>query len=494
MITPSAPNHSILHIAAPKMRALCALLLAVTIAALSALGAVGCTKVVYVVQNPDGSFTEVVQQVSEVADTRASDALVIDMLTSHDVVYVGDDQPLFVQVTLDARHDLLLLERAPYNLSIVIDRSGSMSGEKMMAAKAAADWLVDQLAEGDRVSLVTYASDVRVDVPSTTIDARSRAHLHQAVANIYSGGGTFLSGGLEAGAGEVLSFLDPERLNRVVLMSDGNANEGVTSVHELTRRADILRERGVTTTTMGVGFDYNEDLMMAVATYGGGNYYYVERATAMAQVFGQELDALGRTVIRDAVVELELPPGVQVQDVYGFPYAQEGQTLKVQMNAVSAGERRRMLLALSLPKGQAVGDLEVARGRVTFHNQLTKAPEQVAFKPLKVQLSDDRDRAQASLNVPVIEKVEAVRNAQARQEAMRHLDRGDHAAAQQILQQRIAQSAQVNATANSAAISQGISSVESLNQKAAAAPAPSSSAYKHLRKSQTLGAMQELTH
>jgi Ca-activated chloride channel homolog len=482
-------------------RARWALAVCLCLLALALVG--GCTKVVYVVQNPDGTFTEVEQRGRDVVDPRTGgvqvahtggDALIIDILTSNDVVYIEDDGPLFVQVTLGAREDIQLDERASYNLSIVIDRSGSMSGEKMLSAKAAADWLVDQLGDDDQVSLVTYASDVRVDVPSTRLNPGSRAHLHNAIGALYSGGGTYLSGGMEAGAGEVLTSMDRERINRVVLLSDGNANEGVTSIAELTRRADILRERGVSITTMGVGYDYNEDLMMAVATYGGGNYYYIERAEALAQVFGQELSMLGNTIVRDAVVELELPPGVRVQEVYGYPYEQQGQSLKVKMNAVSAGEQRKLLMAFDLPDHQAPGEVEVARGRVTFRNEMTKANDEVAFQPLKVQLSSDRAAAQASLNLPVMEKVEAVRNAQARQEAMHHLDRGDAQAAQQVIQQRVNESAQVNATANSGAIGQGISSMQSLQKKAAAAPAPASADYKHMRKSETQDALMEMTH
>lgn len=471
----------------------CALLLCFAAAA-------ACTKVVYVVQNPDGSFVEVTpkdrpnpdpQEVIEVAHT--GDALVIDMLSSNDHILIGDSGPLFIQVTLEAQ-DGLVVDRAPYNLSIVIDRSGSMSGEKFLAAQAAADWLVDQLADGDRVSLVSYSSDVRLDVPSAEISDAHRAHLHQAIASLYSGGGTFLSGGMETGAAEVLHHLDRERLNRVVLLSDGNANEGVTDTYTLTRRADILREQGVTMTTMGVGYDYNEDLMMAVATYGGGNYYFVERATSMAQVFGEELKMLGNTVVRDAIVELELPPGVQVQDVYGFPYEQQGQHLKVQMSGVSSGERRRLLMALNLPPQSQPGEVEVATGRVRFRNELSKADEVVAFKPLKVSYTADQQQVVASLNTPVVEKVEAVRNAMARQEAMKQLDQGNAAAAQQVIQQRVAQSQQLNSSLNSGAISQGIDSMQSLQKKAAAPPAPASTDYKRMRKAETQDALMELTH
>src|SRR5690606_10491981 len=110
------------------------------------------------------------------------------------------------------------------------------------------------------------------------------------------------------------------------------------------------REEGISVTTMGVGYDYNEDLMANLAVYGGGNYYFIESSSALASTFGRELDVLMGTVVRDAILILELPPEVHVHEVFGYQHEQRGNELKVFMNSVSAGEERRLLMSLDVPR------------------------------------------------------------------------------------------------------------------------------------------------
>ena len=133
--------------------------------------------------------------------------------------------------------------------------------------------------DGDRVAIVSYASDVRVDVPSTVINRRSRERIQDTIRRISDSGSTNLSGGLVAGHDQVRDHLNSDGVNRVILISDGQANRGITSVPALNRIAREAQQAGIVTTTLGLGSDYNEDLMTAVANHGGGNYYFVERST-----------------------------------------------------------------------------------------------------------------------------------------------------------------------------------------------------------------------
>src|SRR5690606_14690619 len=231
----------------------------------------------------------------------------------------------FLQITLGAR-DIESHSRAPLNVSLVIDRSGSMSGQKMRDVKDAALWLVDNLADEDRVSIVSYASDVRVDA-SEQLTNSGRRRLAVAIDDIRDGGGTFLSGGLDTGASQIKEMMDNESLNRVILLSDGKANEGITDIRELSRMSDRLRENDISVSTMGVGVDYNEDLMEEIAVAGGGNYHFIQESQDVASIFALELASLVNTVVREAVLILEVPREVEVKQVFGFKHERRGDEL-----------------------------------------------------------------------------------------------------------------------------------------------------------------------
>src|SRR5206468_7602583 len=139
------------------------------------------------------------------------------------------------------------------NLAVVLDRSGSMAGEKLENARRAAHELVDRLNEKDRLAFVTFGSNVTPLFPSTPCSGEAKAQMHRAIDKIYDMGGTNLSGGLEAGLREVKAHAGEYPVNRVVLISDGEANEGVTSHEGLVAISRHALRSGVSVTALGVG-------------------------------------------------------------------------------------------------------------------------------------------------------------------------------------------------------------------------------------------------
>ena len=449
----------------------------------------GCTKTVYMVQNPDGTWSEADTLVVDPGGggALADDGILIDILTSNDYVLTGGELPLYLQVTVEAR-PTTVVRRGPLNLAIVIDRSGSMGGAKLHHAKLAARQLVDRLADGDRISLVSYASDVSVDVASTQVNRMSRASLHEAIDSMVAQGSTYLSGGLDAGVDEVRRYVGRERLSRVILLSDGRANVGVTSIEQLDMLAGRLLEEGISVSTMGLGVDYNEDLMTALAVAGGGNYYYIRRPSDLAAIFDTELDVLASLIGRDMILYLELPPGVDVQELYGYRYEKRGRELKVFVNSVSAGQKRRVLMSLDVPAGE-VGPRVVARGRVEYRHEVKKANRKLNLRPVQVTYTPDRGRVERSLRRAVIEKLELVRNAQVRKAVMAKLDSGDRSGAQQVLSSRLRQSRTVHSRVGGASIQKQIVELEAMADEVRAAPAPSTPEYRHMKKARKAEAL-----
>ena len=205
--------------------------------------------------------------------------------------------------------------RLPLNLSLVLDRSGSMSGEPLEMAKQAIVAALRQLHAQDRVSVVSFDDTVRVELPSGPV--RDLDAMIAQMLRLESGGSTALYDGWLEGATQVAGHLDRQGLNRVILLSDGQANCGLTDPAEIARRVAGLSERGVSTTILGFGRHYDETLLLAMATAGDGNFEHIEDARSLPTFFESELQGLSRTSGRTVSLGLEPNPeyGTQVLEV-----------------------------------------------------------------------------------------------------------------------------------------------------------------------------------
>ncbi|MGY2894398.1 vWA domain-containing protein [Deinococcus sp. UYEF24] len=193
--------------------------------------------------------------------------------------------------------------RLPLNLSLVLDRSGSMAGEPLETAKEAIMAALRQLRPEDRVSVVSFDDEVRVEI--TSVLAQDTESLIAQVGRITTGGSTALYDGWMEGATQVASHLNRQGLNRVILLSDGQANQGLTDQGEIAARVSGLSERGVSTTTLGFGAHYDENLLLAMATSGDGNFEHIEQASKLPTFFESELQGLTRTSGRTVSLGLE---------------------------------------------------------------------------------------------------------------------------------------------------------------------------------------------
>lgn len=237
--------------------------------------------------------------------------------------------------------------REPLDFSLVIDRSGSMRQKgKLKYAKAAAKKLLGLLTSEDSLSIVEY--DNRVGVPWPQSSVAQRYRIENIINGLTPRGGTNLSGGLMEGFHQVARFGRRNAVRRVVLLSDGLANQGETDPHRISDMALSARNRGVGVTTMGVGLDYDEDLMQSIAESGGGKYYYIEDPCQVAEFFEQEIGVLFNMVTKG--VMLEIVPGEHVKnvEVLGYTTRREGNNLLVSMGDFYFGENRSMLIRLDL--------------------------------------------------------------------------------------------------------------------------------------------------
>ncbi len=315
--------------------------------------------------------------------------------------------------------------RKPVNLCVVLDRSGSMGEEgKIVNAKAALDALIDRLSPGDIFSLVIY--DDVVDVLRPAGCAGDRRALHDLVEGIQPRGWTNLGGGMLQGFEEAERYAGEEYVNRVVLLSDGLANRGITDPRELRAVARKFRNRSISLTTMGVGYDYNENLMTGLAADGGGNYYFIESPRNLASMFSREFDMLGRVVAQNAVIELTLGPGVGVIDVVGSEFTVRDGCLRIPVGDVYAGCAREFTIEIDVPPGR--GTLTVARGDLRYE----PVRDRVSVSPLDgvtVRYSDDAAEIERHRDFETQARADVAVSTRGVERALDALDRGKGEAA-----------------------------------------------------------------
>jgi len=325
----------------------------------------------------------------------------------------------FLQITLTASGGEVRT-RKPVNLCVVLDRSGSMAEEgKIVNAKAALDALIDRLTPDDIFSLVIYDDVVEVLRPARC--AGDRRELHDLVEGIQPRGWTNLGGGMMEGFAQVGRHAGGRYVNRVVLLSDGLANRGITDPGELGREARRNRDQSISLTTMGVGLDYNENLMTSLAAEGGGNYYFIESPRRLASILGREFDRLGCVAAQNAVIEITEGRGVGVLDVVGAEFTEVDGLLRIPVGDLYEGERREFTLELTVPPGRET--LVVAEGVVRFE-PVREMAGVARLRGVEVRYSDDAAEREARRDLRTQAKADVAVSTRGVERAMHALDQG----------------------------------------------------------------------
>ena len=213
-------------------------------------------------------------------------------------------------------------ERLPLNLSLVIDRSGSMNGEPLEEAKKCASMLVDRMSEKDRLSVVTYESHAEVLVTSQPVSHKSR--LKSQIRGITTGGMTALYDGWSLGAEEVAKNSNDNFISRVLLLSDGQANRGLTDDDVIASHCRKMAEAGVTTSTYGLSEHFNENLMAGMASAGQGQAHYGQTAEDLMDPFQEEFDLLEALLARRMRLRMMPEKGVSFEVLNGYSQDKEG--------------------------------------------------------------------------------------------------------------------------------------------------------------------------
>ncbi|MCP5114382.1 MAG: VWA domain-containing protein [bacterium] len=346
----------------------------------------------------------------QAALTAAPASVRLDVQMSTPKVLTGARQKAYMRIALTGL-DLGQGRRAPANVAIVLDRSGSMSGRKIEEAKRAAIMAMGQLQDDDIVSVVTYESTVDVLVPATKL--RDREAIRQAIRRIRADGKTALFAGVSKGARELRKFLDRNRVNTLLLLSDGLANVGPSSPGDLAQLGTSLARQGIAVTTIGLGLQYNEDLMTRLAMASDGNHFFVEDESDLEMAFATEFGDVVATVAQGVTIHIECPSGVIPIRALGREAQITGRTVHASLNQLYRDQTRYLLLEVEVPSASAGKVQRVADVTVGYHDLRTgsqatlRGGASVRFTESAASVERARSR---DVTVSVVSQVGAERN------------------------------------------------------------------------------------
>jgi Ca-activated chloride channel family protein len=316
-------------------------------------------------------------------------------------------------------------------LSLVVDTSGSMEGEKIAHARMAAASLIESLRDGDIVSVYAFSNSVTEIASPTTVGAGTRNALIQRVNALVASGGTNLYDGVRVGQTRLAETPASHPVRRLVLISDGRANIGPSDAASLGVLAANGTEWGVQVSAIGVGLDYDEHLLAALAVQSSGRLYHLEHPAQMAVILQQELELLDQTIATNAVIEIVPAPGVRVLDVQSMGATIDNGLVRVPVGTLHAGQRREVLFRAQIDT-ERNGSREAATARLVF-DEPSSGARRVQSASLAYEVVRDAAAAEESRAPAVVAMVANHEASQAQLRAAELMNQGRQAeAAQQI--------------------------------------------------------------
>jgi len=359
----------------------------------------------------------------------------VEFFTTHAKLEAGREQTVdvLIRITppepkLDQSSQPNWKGRSDLNLSLVIDRSGSMQGEKMIRAREAAMFCVDQMLATDRLSVVTFDEHIEVLFPSEPVT--NKQAMKDLISRVTARGSTALHEAWVRGGLTVSERLLDQGINRVLLITDGQANVGVTNTDEIVTQAMGLFQRGVSTSTIGIGADFNEDLLMPMAQSGGGNAWHVVEPDDMRRIFQIELEGLIAQFAHTVSLSLIPADGVRVVDVLNdFELTETG---RYRLPNLQSGSPLDVVVQLRVGAEEVGAQMRLLDLRLGFTPQEAKNAE-VLKQAHTVEFATRAEVERSLVNEEVGTLVQFLMNARARNEAMKRMDLGDFSGAQFVL-------------------------------------------------------------
>ncbi|KAB2912297.1 MAG: VWA domain-containing protein [Hyphomicrobiaceae bacterium] len=366
----------------------------------------------------------------------AGEPLTLEARLAEPAMKGGEGQRNFLRVAINGCRPEPAQNRTLVNVAFVIDRSGSMHGYRIAQAREAAIMAVNRLTGTDIASVVIFDQTVDVLVPAQPV---TDPHAFtDRIRQIFVRGQTAIHAGVTRGAAEVRKSKDPRRLNRVILLSDGQANVGPHRAEEFAALGRALLSEGISVSTIGLGLDYNEDLMLQLARAGDGNHAFAREPTDLIQIFNREFDDVLGSCAQTVSIDIDLKPGVRVVRALSRDGEIDGSHAQFRMNQVYAATEHYVLMEVELDKGLAAGEHELGVVKVAYTDAKTGA-QQTLNTTVRGRLGATDAEVKASADPKVAEAVVEQVTRERTQRAIVLRDQGKHEEARGLLMQNAAE-------------------------------------------------------
>jgi Ca-activated chloride channel family protein len=360
----------------------------------------------------------------------------MDLKTTLDVDLVAVETADEVAVLLDLTAPTTTAPaRPPHTLEVVLDRSGSMAGERLDAAKQALEALLVRLDPSDAFGLVAFDDDVQIVVPAGPLGDKSAAAA--AIRSLQPSGMTNLSGGLLRGLQEARRAA-AGRGATLLMLSDGHANVGILGHGELQAVAATGRREGVTTSTIGLGLDYDEALLAALATGGAGATHFALDGDAAGAAVAEEVGHLLEQVAQAVSLVVRAADGVPAFTLWNdLPVSGIDDGVMVELGDFHAGEHRRILLGFQVPGMPGPGAARICELEFRWVD-LVSMTEKVATVPVNVNVVPGDVAAGRVPEATVREELAFLKLQRAKRGAAERLSRGDGAGGARLMREAAA--------------------------------------------------------
>ncbi|MGI9425323.1 MAG: vWA domain-containing protein [Hyphomicrobiaceae bacterium] len=371
---------------------------------------------------------------SAMAAQTASESLKIDTRLGYKLLRAGEKQRVFLRIGLTGIHNPSGSEdvRAPVNIALVIDRSGSMRGAKMEKAREAAIMAVERLTRRDIASVVTFSNGVDVIAPASRV--RNHERLSRLIERIRSGGSTAIYAAVKAGAGEIREFSNDRRLDRIILLSDGLANVGPKDPYSFEELGARLGGKGISVTTIGLGHGYNEDLMSQLAAASDGNHDFAETAGDLRRIFNREFDDVLSVIAQDIEIIIETRRGVRPLRGLGRRATIKNRSATFRLSQVYAKSTHSLQVELEVDGDIATDVSELADVRIRYRPHGATG-YRTKTASVEAKFSNDRKAVDRSMDPVVMDPVVELLAREKSRKAIKLRDQGRIKAAKDMLDQ-----------------------------------------------------------
>lgn len=363
------------------------------------------------------------------APEKTPDLMVWEVEASNSYVASGETSEQVLHFEIGAQAPAGAQERIPLNLSLVIDHSGSMSGEQMEDARRALRYMLGELHPEDTVSVVAFSSEVAVLQPQELWDDVDQAELFQKIAELQPTGTTDMQSALAVGIGQVQQRFAADRINRVMLLSDGIPNDAT----QLLGMAQGARGSQISISTFGLGPYYNEDLMAALADSSGGRYHFIKDSQQIEAFFLAEKESLEQVIARNVSVTVQLGPGVELVQTLGGAASLNGRKATIFLGDFGLSDKRQLGFKLKVTAPASGAKVELVDARMDWEDVVFWSGQKSRKLYLEANATRDQALIEKNEDKVVREKVGKLTAAWEMERALREYSQGQKDQAQERL-------------------------------------------------------------